>query len=208
MSRMRALTVILLLASSAAITRAAVGVPPTAPHLASLPYAFEEWQGADGPPIDDETLKILAADDLLNRTYAGADGTPIGLYVAYYARQRPGVSIHSPLHCLPGTGWEALDVSTLSLPASGDANGTMRRLIVRKGLQRALVLYWYSLHGRVIASEVMTKVTQLVDSVRLHRSDAAMVRIVVPIGASIADADARGLAFARDLAPRVRDALH
>ena len=54
----------------------------------------------------------------------------------------------------------------------------------------------------------MTKVTQLVDSVRLHRSDAAMVRIVVPIGASIADADARGLAFARDLAPRVRDALH
>ena len=138
MSRMRALTVILLLASSAAITRAAVGVPPTAPHLASLPYAFEEWQGADGPPIDDETLKILAADDLLNRTYAGADGTPIGLYVAYYARQRPGVSIHSPLHCLPGTGWEALDVSTLSLPASGDANGTMRRLIVRKGLQRAL----------------------------------------------------------------------
>ena len=119
MSRTRALAVILLLASSAAITRAAVGVPPAAPKLASLPYVFEGWQGEEAPPIDDETLKILAADDLLNRTYVGADGTPIGLYVAYYARQRPGVSIHSPLHCLPGTGWEALDVSTLSLPASG-----------------------------------------------------------------------------------------
>jgi EpsI family protein len=207
-SRTRALAVILLLASSAAITRAAVGVPPAAPKLASLPYVFEGWQGEEAPPIDNETLRILAADDLLNRTYVGADGTQIGLYVAYYARQRPGMSVHSPLHCLPGTGWEALDVSTLNLPSSGVANGTMRRLVVRKGLQRALVLYWYSLHGRVIASEVMTKVTQLVDSVRLHRSDAAMVRIVVPIGTSIADADAHGLAFAQDLAPLVRDALH
>ena len=211
MSRARAFAVILLLASAAAITHAAAGVPPAPPPLASLPYAFEAWHGVEGPPIDKETLEILSADDVLNRTYAGADRTPIGLYVAYYARQRPGVSIHSPLHCLPGTGWEALEVSTLPLPAAGVTDGTMRRLIIRKGRQRALVLYWYSLHGRMIASEVTTKLTQLVDSVRLHRSDAAMVRIVVPVGTSetsIADADARGLAFARDLAPLMRDALN
>ena len=73
--------------------------------------------------------------------------------------------------------------------------------------QRALVLYWYSLHGRVIASEVSTKLLQLADSVRLHRSDAAMVRIVVPIGRSVEAADERGLAFARDLAPHMIDIL-
>lgn len=207
MSRIRLLIVVSLLAGAGAIARGAVGVPLTPPNLSALPYAFDNWRGVEAAPLDDETLKILAADDVLNRTYAGADRTPIGLYVAYYAVQRPGVSIHSPLHCLPGTGWEALDVDTVALSAPGFPGGTMRRMVVGRGRQRALVIYWYTLHGRIIASEVTTKVTQLADSVRLHRSDAAMVRIVVPIGRSVADAVARGQAFARDLAPRMNDIL-
>ncbi len=207
MSRARSIAVVLLLAASGAVARAAVGVPPTAPHLARLPYTFDGWRGAEAPALDDETLRILAADDVLNRTYIAGDRTPVGLYVAYYARQRPGVSIHSPLHCLPGTGWEALAVDTLNFDTPGSSGGTMRRMVVGRGHQQALVLYWYSLHGRVIASEVTTKVMQLADSVRLHRSDAAMVRIVVPIGRSVQAADERGLAFARDLAPRMIDIL-
>jgi EpsI family protein len=207
MSRIRLLIVALLLAGAGAIARGAVAVPLAPPHLSSLPYAFETWRGTEAPPLDDETLRILAADDVLNRTYAGADRAALGLYVAYYAVQRPGVSIHSPLHCLPGTGWEALSVDTVRLSAPGFPGGTMRRMIVAKGRQRALVLYWYTLHGRIIASEITTKVTQLADSVRLHRSDAAMVRIVVPIGRSVAAADARGQAFARDLAPRMNALL-
>lgn len=207
MSRTRAATVVVLLVASAVMARGAVSVPLAAPRLADLPYTFGEWRGAEAPPIDDATLKVLAADGVLNRTYVAADGTPIGLYAAYYARQRPGVSIHSPLHCLPGTGWEPIEVGTLGLQRAGTTEGSLRRVVVRKGRQRALVIYWYSLHGRVIASEVTAKLTQLADSVRLHRSDAAMVRIVVPIGQSTARADARGLAFARDLSPLIADVL-
>ena len=207
MSRIRLLIVLSLLAGAGVIARGAVGVPLAPPNLSALPYAFDTWRGVEAAPLDDETLRILAADDVLNRTYAGADRTPIGLYVAYYAVQRPGVSIHSPLHCLPGTGWEALDVDTVALSAPGFPGGTMRRMVVGRGRQRALVIYWYTLHGRIIASEITTKMTQLADSVRLHRSDAAMVRIVVPIGRSVAEAAARGQAFARDLAPRMNDIL-
>ena len=210
MSRGRAIAVVLMLIASAAIARAAVQSPPASlrSNLSALPYAFQEWRGAEGPPIDAETLRILSADSVLNRTYTAGGGTPVGLYVAYYARQRPGVSIHSPLHCLPGTGWEAVDVSTLNLAAPGAASGAVRRIIVRKNQQRALVLYWYALHGRMIASEITSKVMLLADSVRLHRSDAALVRIVVPIADSVTAADERGLAFARDLAPRMDDILY
>jgi EpsI family protein len=207
MRHARAIVVVLLLAASGAVARAAVGVPLAPPNLAALPYAFDGWRGAEAPALDDETLRILAADDVLNRTYAGTDNTPIGLYVAYYARQKPGVSIHSPLHCLPGTGWEALAVDTLAFSPAESSGGTIRRMVVGKGLDRALVLYWYSLHGRIIASEVTTKVMQLADSIRLHRSDAAMVRIVVPIEGSVEAADARGRAFANDLAPRMNNIL-
>jgi len=207
MSRRRAIGVVLLLIASAAVARAA-GTPASASraNLSALSYVIQTSRGVEGPPLDADTLRILAADDVLNRTYRAGDGTPIGLYVAYYAAQRPGVSIHSPLHCLPGTGWEALDVSTVRLP--GAASGTVRRLIVRKDRQLALVLYWYSLHGRIIAGEVTSKLTLLADSVWLHRSDAALVRIVVPIAGSAAAADEHGLAFARDLAPRLADILN
>ena len=210
MSRARAVAVLVMLIASAVIARGAVQPPPgsSRSNLAALPYAIQEWTGTQGPPLDEETERILSADAILNRTYTAADGTPIGLYVAYYARQRPGVSIHSPLHCLPGTGWEAIDVSTLNLAARGAAPGAVRRIIVRKNERLALVLYWYALHGRTIASEVTSKLVLLADSVRLHRSDAALVRLVVPIGASVAAADEHGMAFARELAPRMNDILY
>lgn len=206
MSRGRTIGVVCLLVASWAIAHAAVpsahGVSPT--RLSGLPYVIQGWTGVEAPSIDAETLRILAADAVINRTYTGADGTPVGLYVAFYATQRPSVSIHSPLHCLPGTGWEALDVSTVNVPAAG----TVRRLIVRKDGRRALVLYWYSLHGRIIASEITSKLTLLADSVRLRGSDAALVRIVVPIADSVAAADEHGLAFVRALTPRIARVLN
>ncbi|HEY1912316.1 MAG TPA: EpsI family protein [Vicinamibacterales bacterium] len=207
MSRQRLLCVLVLLMATAAVGRAAVTPrsAPVPPNLSALPYVVGGWAGVDAPPLDAETTRILAADDLVNRTYRAADGIPIGLYVAYYAAQRPGVSIHSPLHCLPGTGWEALDVT--ERPLANDRPGTMRRVIVRKGQQLALVLYWYALHGRMISGEIMSKLTLLADGVRLHRNDAALVRIVVPIGASVSIADQQGLAFARDVAPEIAYSL-
>jgi EpsI family protein len=94
------------------------------------------------------------------------------------------------------------------MTAEGAGTGAMRRMIVRKNQQQALVFYWYALHGRMIASEIASKVWLLADSLRLHRSDAALVRIVVPIDESLAAADKRGVAFAHDLAPRMDDVLY
>ena len=127
----------------------------------------------------------------------------MNLYVAYYGRQRPGVSIHSPLHCLPGTGWEPLDVGTIDVALPDGASGRMRRMLVRKDRDRALVLYTYAIHGRMLASEIASKAWLLHDSVRLGRGDAALVRIVVPFapGGDAAAAEQRALVFARDVLP-------
>ena len=178
-------------------------------RLDALPYRLDAWTGRDAAPLDHETLQILAADEYLNRNYVDGsadDRTPINFYAAYYGRQRPGVSIHSPLHCLPGTGWEPLDVSTITVPLDGGAQASMRRMLVRKNRDRAIVLYWYSIHGRLLASEVASKLWLLHDSVRLGRSDAALVRIVVPVGAGgdVTAAEQRGVAFARDVVPHLQ----
>ena len=152
-------------------------------------------------------MRILAADTYLNRNYlSAAAAAPVNLYVAYYGEQRPGVSIHSPLHCLPGTGWEALDVGTIDAPFGERGAGQVRRMVVRRNADRALVLYWYAIHGRMLANEIVSKAWLLHDSLRFGRSDAALVRIVVPLAAAgdPAAAEQRGLAFARGVLPYLR----
>jgi len=207
MNRRRALAAAALIVGAGAFAQAARGAaPPPQPHLTALPLHIGEWSGRDAAPLDEESERALAADAYLNRTYAtspAAAAPEVGLYVAYYAQQRPGVSIHSPLHCLPGTGWEPLEIGTTEVAGAGGAT-SLRRMVVRKNRDRAVVLYAYAVHGRLIASELTSKIWLVADSVRLHRSDAALVRIVVPIGRgedSLQAADAEGLAFARRLLP-------
>jgi EpsI family protein len=45
----------------------------------------------------------------------------------------------------------------------------------------SIVLYWYQSQGRVIADEFAAKFYLIADSIRRHRSDTALVRVVVPV---------------------------
>jgi len=197
MSTARLTAIVLLLASTAVIARASHRHEgDSVANLSALPYNVSGWTGSDAKPLDQETLRTLGADAYVNRTYIAGAAAPVGLYIAYYSAPRPGVSVHSPLLCLPGTGWEPLDVGTLNVAGNG-----VRRLVARKNNDRALVLYWYAVHGRVVSNEAMSRLWLLHDSLRYGRRDAALVRIVVPIAGSDADAEQRGVAFTRDLLP-------
>src|SRR6185503_20649071 len=87
-------------------------------ELKEFPQAIGVWQKTGSDKIlDDETLKVLRASDYLLRDFRKPSGTEAKLYVGYYASQRTGATYHSPLNCLPGSGW------TLSAP--GKATITM-----------------------------------------------------------------------------------
>jgi EpsI family protein len=203
MRRGRVLAALLMIGVTGALAHAAHdrGPQPQA-HLAALPTHIATWSGQDAAPLDEETVRILGADAYLQRSYDAGHGAPVDLYVAYYGRQRPGASIHSPLHCLPGTGWEPLDIATVPITLPDGSVGELRRLLVRKNMDRAVVLYWYAVHGRAIANETFSKAWLLHDSLLLQGSDAALVRIVVPVhAAAVEDAQREGLAFAQQLLP-------
>jgi len=207
MTPARLITAIALVISTAAFARVARRADARPPvNLGALPYRLDSWVGHDEKPLDEDTVRILAADSYVNRSYTTEPSpAPVNLYIAYYGEQRPGVSIHSPLHCLPGTGWEALDVATVDVPLAGGASGSVRRMIVRKNRDRAVVLYWYSIHGRMLANEIASKAWLLHDTLWFRRSDAALVRIVVPVGgADPVAAEQRGLTFARGVLPYLR----
>jgi EpsI family protein len=66
--------------------------------------------------------------------------------------------------------------------------------LIQNGDHKELLVYWYQGRGRAIASEYWGKVYTVIDSVRMRRSDGAMVRITT----SVDDSDPAALQAAID----------
>jgi len=179
---------------------AVADAPVAGQPLAALPFAIGAWTGQAQAPPDAESLGVLRADDYLLRTYRrGQDA--VELFVAYYATQRQGSTMHSPLNCLPGAGWESISKQREQVAlADGDAID-LNRYVVQKGVDKRLVLYWYQSHGRSVASEYWSRAYLIMDSLRFHRSDGALVRIVTEPIHDEAHGDIVAASFVRAAAP-------
>jgi len=129
--------------------------------------------------VEPEVLEVLKADDTLSRTYRSSDGLA-NLFMAYFKTQRTGQSPHSPKNCLPGSGFQPVENGTADIQAGGDTIH-INRYLVSRGENESLVMYWYQSQGRVIADEFAAKFWLIADSIRKHRSDTALVRVVVPV---------------------------
>ena len=184
----------------------AEAVPPRA-SFDTFPRAIGPWTGSEAPALTEEVLAVLGADEYVNRIYSSAQG-PVGLYIGYYASQRQGDTIHSPLNCLPGAGWQpvAKQYVDVAVPAGAGMPGatiTVNQVVVQKGLDRQAVLYWYQSHRRVVANEYWSKAFMVYDAFRLNRSDAALVRVVSPMTGP----DGHGDAVSAELAKRFASAI-
>jgi EpsI family protein len=98
--------------------------------------------------------------------------------------------MHSPLNCLPGAGWNAIKRGHITIPLDNKSTIEVNRIVILKGLDKQVVLYWYQSHGRVIASEYWGKIYTVLDAVRKNRTDAALVRIICPVAGTDAESEA------------------
>jgi EpsI family protein len=154
-------------------------------ELKNFPERIGSWQKAGNDQVlDDATLKVLRASDYLLRDFRRPDGQSANFYVGYYATQSNGASYHSPLNCLPGAGWVLSEPGKISLTLPDGQTFTANKYVIQNGDSSSLMVYWYQGRGRSVASEYWGKVFTVIDSVRLRRSDGAMVRITVPITGS------------------------
>jgi EpsI family protein len=157
--------------------------------LSEFPANFGTMLATD-IPIDPEALEVLGKGDFLNRIYfpqpgapgtSAANGTQIGLYIAYFATQRTGQSIHSPQNCLPGAGWTFLSSGVTELTDATGKKYHVGDYLITDGNSTQEALYWYQLHGRSIASDYKAKLYTLADSIRYGRTDAALVRVITRV---------------------------
>ena len=153
--------------------------------LKSFPEQIGNWtrSGSD-TQLDEPTMKVLRASDYLLRDYRRNDGLFANLYVGYYASQRDGATYHSPLNCLPGSGWTLTEPAKKTITTPQGHSFVANQYVIQNGGQRTVMIYWYQGRGRTVASEYWGKIYTVIDSVRLRRSDGAMIRVTVPIGNS------------------------
>ncbi|MGH9881807.1 MAG: exosortase C-terminal domain/associated protein EpsI [Pyrinomonadaceae bacterium] len=173
-------------------------------ELLDFPKEIGSWRQAGGDQrFDAATMSVLRASDYLMRDYRGGDGRVANLYVGYYASQRDGATYHSPLNCLPGSGWTLSEPAKITITPKGREPFVANKYLVENGDHRELMIYWYQGRGRAVASEYWGKIYTVVDSVRLRRSDGAMVRVMIPVGA----AEAAAVEAGADLAASASSAL-
>lgn len=172
--------------------------------LKDFPAQLGQWQKAKPDQIIDEpTMKVLRASDYVLRDFRRSDGQVANFYVGYYATQRDGASYHSPLNCLPGSGWQLTSPDRVVISLPDGSSFTANKYVIQSGNYKNVMIYWYQGRGRAVASEYWGKVYTVIDSVRLRRSDGAMVRVTVPF----TDSEAPALESAKDLSAKAAAAL-
>jgi EpsI family protein len=209
------LVTVCLLLGAAGIGRASRSeATPPRESFSTFPLRLGAWEGQSADRFDQRVLTVLGVDEYINRVYQAPGRPPVGLYIGFYQSQREGDTMHSPLNCLPGAGWQPTSTKRVSLavassPSPGAPTRTVvvNRVVILKGLEKQVVLYWYQSHGRVIASEYWGKVYTVLDAIRLNRTDAAMIRIIAPVahgedaGAAEAEASRSSIEFAQSVFP-------
>lgn len=200
------LTLVLVVQAALFYSASRGEAPHSAPPLSVFPTNLGQWHETKEGVIEQEELDVLKADDVLTRVYGSPQGEA-SLFVAYFKTQRTGQSPHSPKNCLPGSGWQQTESGRLDVDTSAGPIH-INRYLVAKGQDQSLVFYWYQSQGRVIADEFAAKFYLIEDSIRKHRSDTSLVRVVVGVSPNHLDqAEKAGVDFVKTVYPEVRSFL-
>jgi len=149
-------------------------------QLDHFPLKLSRWEGRD-VAIPPGQLAVLRASAVLMRDYTQVSGPPVTLYVAYFAGQREGTAMHSPLHCIPGAGWEVARQSVLPISSAELGAIQANKVIFANGDDRILMVYWYMEQGRTERGELEGAMKTLWHAIFERRSDGCLIRVSAPI---------------------------
>jgi EpsI family protein len=158
--------------------------------------------GVQEPPPQGHSRRIRRERHPTRAYFAGSGG--VGLHRVYQS-QRQGDTVHSPLSCLRATGSVVEICSVTSTQSDGlPREIEINRYLIRKGVDKQLVLYWYQAHNRVVASEYWGKFYLIADAVRMNRTDGSLVRVIAPIATGAdgeSTAEAAAVRFVKSMFP-------
>jgi EpsI family protein len=174
--------------------------------FAAFPSDVGAWHMTGESYLSESVQKVLKATDTISRQYASADGKKVSLYIGYHGGGKESGEIHSPKHCLPGSGWYEVSSEKSRLELNGETLNLVRA-VYQKGDSRELFLYWFQARNKSLNDEYSLKLAEIVNSLLYRRRDASFIRISVPFEADQQVTLATGERFIRDFYPTIRKTL-
>lgn len=186
-------------------THETVAVPVNKP-LNDIPVELEGWTMAGQSRFNAQTLEVLKPTDYLYRVYKDQAGNKVTLYLGYHSGGPESGPIHSPKHCLPGSGWfELSEVRRKIQVANGEL--PLVEAVYQHGDQKEMFLYYYQVKGKTLSDEYSLKLAEIINSMLYNRRDSAFIRISVPFYGDQAVAATVSEDFLRKIYPHIASAL-
>lgn len=186
-------------------THGDVYVPASRP-LEELPARFGDWRMTGQARFDERVLEVLKPTDYISRSYRDRQGNRLALYLGYHGGGPDSGPIHSPKHCLPGSGWHELSTRTESVTVAGETI-PVNLAVYQNGLQKELFVYWYQVKGAPLTSEYVLKAAEVWNSMLHNRRDSAFIRISLPVGDAVEPGFQSAADFIADFYPQLKTFL-
>jgi EpsI family protein len=174
-----------------------------ADFLKPLNMPFKAWKTSDASLTASE-LDLLKPDATLVRRYTGPNKEMVEIAVIAGHRKQ---SVHTPGFCMVGGGWEitSQEAHTLALP--GRKVEATRSVMTNKGQQ--LVATYFFTDGEFSTRNILEfQGSQLLKRFQREVPIGALVRVIVPVQRTQADAEKLSDEFAQATVPSVLAALH
>ena len=146
------------------------------PELGLLPPVLGQWRSED-IPLSPGVAKVLGADVTLQRVYRNATQQQVHVFLAYFSRQAVNSQIHSPRHCVPGSGWTIVSTEPSRLSLPGRKQPATRMVLEREGTTQEM-FYWFRTRSGSVTGEYALKLDLVRNSLARQPTDAVFIRYV------------------------------
>jgi EpsI family protein len=180
---------------------------PLPADIEGFPKQVGSYTMTGSSDFSEGVLRELGVSSYINRNYQDKVNHQLSLYLGYYEEQREGSMIHSPKHCMPGSGWAPVESSVVAVASANDNNTyKINRILFQKGMDKLLMHYWYQGRNRIVANEYIDRLYLLLDSIFRHRSEGALVRVIGQLD-SVGDHEKKQEQFVKNLFPVLQQHL-
>jgi EpsI family protein len=155
---------------------------PLPADIENFPKKIGAFTMSGSSEFSEDVLRELGVSSYINRDYKDKDGYKLSLYLGYYEEQKEGAMIHSPKHCMPGSGWAPIESSVMpvSLAATSKQSHKINRIVFQKGMDKLIMYYWYQGRNRIVANEYIDRIYLILDSLFKKRTEGSLVRVIGP----------------------------
>ena len=139
-----------------------------------FPPPKDGWTGAE-EVVAPEVIDLLKPDHIIDANYVDLDGNRINLFLGSFSDPRGGP--HSPLNCLPASGWMVEGSEPHSVDISGRTLN-IKRLHLRYRQTPYVMDFWYVTPWGETSSDYQLKLFEMMTSLTLSPRHLTFVRFV------------------------------